>query len=224
MFECLNISDTVEDDIETARQYPRFVWLSSHGVRLARVGDTIGKQQTCKKHCQVTRDFGGSLPHALPILKWKSSRDKAKVFILRHSPTVFERMLYIIVWNVSTGWRYDLATCRKLDNFKGEGFLCRPSICLHVELTNERLQDNGSFKTALQLHCLVLSFYNLNCKRKDMRVRRELCSHHSSPAEDLPLGETPADQTLPSVPCSYQTHVWKHVASGMKGKRKAWTT
>ena len=54
IFECLNIGDTVEDDIKTARQYPRLVWLSSHGVRLARVGDTIGKQQTCKKHCQMT--------------------------------------------------------------------------------------------------------------------------------------------------------------------------
>ena len=69
MFECLNIGDTVEDDIETARQYPRLVWFSSHGVRLARVGDTIGKQQACRKHCQVTQchGFGRSLPHGLPI-------------------------------------------------------------------------------------------------------------------------------------------------------------
>ena len=68
MFECLNIGDTVEDDIETARQYTRFVWLSSHGVCLARIGDTIGKQKTCKKDCQVTHDFD-SLSHALPILR-----------------------------------------------------------------------------------------------------------------------------------------------------------
>ena len=55
MFECLNIGDTVEDDIETAWQYPRLVWLSSHCVRLARVGDTIGKQQACKKQSQVSK-------------------------------------------------------------------------------------------------------------------------------------------------------------------------
>lgn len=53
IFECLNICDTVEDDIETAWQYPRLVWLSSHGVCLARVGDTIGKQQPCRKQCQL---------------------------------------------------------------------------------------------------------------------------------------------------------------------------
>ena len=52
------------------------------------------------------------------------------------------------------------------------------------------------------------------------RVRRELCSHHFFPPEDLPLGETPADQTPLSVPCFYQTHVWRYAVSGRRGKEE----
>ena len=52
------------------------------------------------------------------------------------------------------------------------------------------------------------------------RVRRELCSHHFFPAEDLLLGETPADQTPLSVPCFYQTHVWRYAVSGRRGKEE----
>ena len=51
--------------------------------------------------------------------------------------------------------------------------------------------------------------YHLHSKRivLEGRVRRRQCSHHFFPAEDLPLGETPADQTPLSVLCFYQTHV-----------------
>ena len=45
-FWSLNFSDAVEDDVQTARQDSRRSRLTSHGVRLPRVGDSVGKEKT----------------------------------------------------------------------------------------------------------------------------------------------------------------------------------
>ena len=45
VFWCLDISDAIEQYIKTPRQYPRRLWLTSHGVRLPRVSDAIGKEE-----------------------------------------------------------------------------------------------------------------------------------------------------------------------------------
>ena len=49
VFGGLHVGDAVEDDVEASRQDPGLVRLPRHGVRLARVGDAIGKQKAWGK-------------------------------------------------------------------------------------------------------------------------------------------------------------------------------
>ena len=44
-FRCLYVGNAIEDDVETSWQDPWGIRFPCHGVGLARVGDSIGKQE-----------------------------------------------------------------------------------------------------------------------------------------------------------------------------------
>ena len=48
-FGCLDVGNSIENDVQAPRENTSLFWLPVYGVCLARVGNAIGKQQTYTK-------------------------------------------------------------------------------------------------------------------------------------------------------------------------------